>query len=135
MTIYALFGSGKAPTINATQELGKAIAYHVGQAFKAHDPAATKGVLRGSRIGTSCGRKQWYDTNAPESAEDMDPHTLLKFLYGNILEEIILFLAEEAGHSVEKRQATVELDGIVGHDAIIDGTLVDVKSASGRAMG
>src|SRR5690606_39199594 len=38
---------------------------------------------------------------------------------------------EEAGHKVEGRQDEQEIEGIKGHrDAVIDGTLVDVKSAS-----
>lgn len=43
----------------------------------------------------------------------------------------MLFLAELAGHEVKGRQDEQEISGIKGHrDAIIDGTLVDVKSAS-----
>lgn len=44
---------------------------------------------------------------------------------------MVLFLADLAGHTVEARQSEVELNGVKGHiDAIIDGWLVDVKSAS-----
>jgi len=47
------------------------------------------------------------------------------------LEELLLFLAEQSGHSVTARQEEVVINGVVGHiDAIIDGRLVDVKSAS-----
>ena len=54
-----------------------------------------------------------------------------KFLYGDVLEVLLLFLSKEAGHSVEDYQKGVEEDGVKGSiDAIIDGTLVDVKSAS-----
>lgn len=133
--IYSLFGSGKEPSKENIDELGKVIAYHVAEAFKKYDPAGRKGMLRASRIGSHCDRKQWYDTNTPEDAEDLEPHVRFKFLYGNILEEIVLFLAEEAGHTVAKRQAEVEVDGVLGHiDGIIDGTLIDVKSANSRGM-
>lgn len=55
----------------------------------------------------------------------------LRFLYGDILEILLLWLAKQAGHSVESSQDSVELDGVHGHiDAIIDGELVDVKSCS-----
>lgn len=57
--------------------------------------------------------------------------TYFKFLYGDVIEALLLFLAKEAGHSVEQQQAEVEVEGVKGHiDAIIDGVLVDVKSAS-----
>lgn len=55
----------------------------------------------------------------------------MKFLYGDVIEQLLLFLAKEAGHSVEQEQAEVEVNGVKGHiDAIIDGVVVDVKSAS-----
>jgi hypothetical protein len=55
----------------------------------------------------------------------------MKFLYGDILEAIALFLAKEAGHEVSHEQAEVECDGVLGHiDAVIDGHVVDVKTAS-----
>lgn len=92
-------------------------------------------TLRMSNFGTKCDRKLWYSVNIPEKAETLPPHARLKFLYGDIIEELILSLAEEAGHTVEGRQDTLELEGIVGHrDAIIDGMLVDVKSANSRSF-
>lgn len=55
----------------------------------------------------------------------------LKFLYGDILETLLLWLAKQAGHSVKAQQDSVSLDGVQGHiDADIDGVLVDLKSAS-----
>lgn len=40
-------------------------------------------------------------------------------------------LAQAAGHKVEGQQETLDINGIKGHrDAIIDGMLIDVKSAS-----
>ena len=59
----------------------------------------------------------------------------MKFLFGHLLEEMLLFLAAEAGHTVAGRQDRLEIDGVPGHgDAIIDGMLVDVKSASTMAF-
>ena len=52
-------------------------------------------------------------------------------MFGDILEELLLFLAKEAGHTVTGQQDTLSISGVNGHrDAIIDGRLVDVKSAS-----
>jgi hypothetical protein len=59
------------------------------------------------------------------------PATRLKFLFGDILEELLLFLAKEAGHTVEREQTEIDVNGVKGHiDGIIDGRLVDCKSAS-----
>ena len=84
-----------------------------------------------SNFGQPCERKLWYSINKPELAEPLKPEVFVKFLYGDILEELLLFLAKEAGHTVEAEQERVEINGVSGRiDAIIDGHLVDVKSAS-----
>jgi hypothetical protein len=55
----------------------------------------------------------------------------IKFLIGHVTEAVVLFLARLAGHSVTREQEEVNLHGVSGHlDAVIDGDLVDVKSAS-----
>jgi hypothetical protein len=88
-----------------------------------------------SSIGTKCNRKLWYKKNKPNDAEALPVEARVKFLYGDILEELLLFFAEEAGHSVSGVQDRVELEGITGHrDAVIDGVVVDVKSASTRSF-
>ena len=85
--------------------------------------------LRMSNIGKP-DRQVWYELNkAPR--EKMSPNTYIKFLLGDIIEELFLFLAKEAGHDVQAEQKEIEIDGIKGRmDAIIDGVVVDVKSAS-----
>lgn len=88
------------------------------------------GGLRFSNLGKK-DRQLWYEWKMPENGEKMSSKTFLKFLYGDFYELILLFLAKEAGHSVEQEQQEIEVDGIKGHiDAIIDGVVVDVKSAS-----
>jgi hypothetical protein len=90
--------------------------------------------LRPSNIGQPCDRKLWYSINTPEDAEDFQPVAKFKFLYGHILEALVLFLAAEAGHKVEGCQEKVGIAGVEGsRDAIIDGVLVDVKSANSRS--
>lgn len=93
-----------------------------------------KPALRMSNLGTPCERKLWYSINTPEDGEPLSPKAKLKFLFGDILEELLLFLAEEAGHEVEGLQDTLEYEGLTGHrDAVIDGVTVDVKSANARS--
>ena len=86
--------------------------------------------LRMSNIGRPL-RQLWY-----ESKNTSDPHvvsgsTQIKFLYGHILEEIVLMLVRMAGHEVTSEQKEVNVSGITGHmDCKIDGEVVDVKTAS-----
>lgn len=88
-------------------------------------------TLRMSNLGTPCVRKLWFSINTPEVGESLRPETKLKFLYGDILEDLLLTLAEAAGHEVTGQQDELEISGIKGHrDAVIDGVTVDVKSAS-----
>lgn len=92
-------------------------------------------ALRMSNAGEKCVRKLWYRTNSPEKAEPLPGFTRLKFLIGDVHGLVIPQLAEQAGHKVEGLEEEVEFAGVKGHiDAIIDGTLVDVKSANSRSM-
>jgi len=70
--------------------------------------------LRMSNIGRPL-RQLWY-----ESKNTSDPHvvsgsTQIKFLYGHILEEIVLMLVRMAGHEVTSEQKEVNVSGITGH--------------------
>mgnify|MGYP003108473895 FL=1 len=91
-----------------------------------------KSYLRMSNIGRE-DRKLWYEINSEPVQHP--PEMLLKFFYDNIVEALLLFLAAEAGHTVEDEQKEVELKGIKGHiDAKIDGCIIDIKSASNRGF-
>lgn len=87
--------------------------------------------LRLSSWDAPCERQTYYKINYPHLVEDLPPNVRLKFLIGDISEEVILFLAKAAGHEVTGEQDTLEFAGVTGHrDGIIDGHLVDTKSAS-----
>jgi hypothetical protein len=86
-------------------------------------------TLRMSNIGKG-DRQLWYDKRYGNE-EKLAPHTVFKFLYGDIIESLLLFLARVSGHDVKDRQAEVAVGPVKGHiDANIDGVTVDVKSAS-----
>ena len=90
-----------------------------------------RGNLRLSGIGKP-DRQIWYDVNKPLEDNQLKPSTRIKFLYGYILEELLLLCASVAGHKVTEQQKEVVLGGVKGHqDSMIDGVLVDCKSASG----
>lgn len=93
-----------------------------------------KGTLRMSNLGKP-DRQLWYSVNHPELEEPMPAEAFMKFAFGDIIELLLLFLAEASGHKVEGTQDEQDIDGVKGHrDAVIDGTVVDAKSASSYAF-
>ena len=93
-------------------------------------------TLRMSNVGQPCKRKLWYYVNLPTTVEsELTPSTLLKFFYGDIIETLVIQLAKAAGHDVQGEQDEVTVEGIKGHrDCVIDGMVVDVKSASSMSF-
>ncbi len=90
-----------------------------------------RATLRMSNAGKPCEKQLHYEVNSPEKGEPLRPETYMKFLFGDTIEVLLLFLVELSGHTVEGTQDTQEIEGIKGHrDAVIDGVVVDVKSAS-----
>lgn len=126
--IYALFTKPKPFDESNVEAFGKRLATHISNRISDEKSSDS---LRMSNLGTPCDRKLWYTVNKPEAAEALPPEVRFKFLYGDILEELVLFLAKEAGHEVDGAQDTLSIGGVKGHrDAIVDGVVVDVKSAS-----
>jgi len=91
--------------------------------------------LRMSNIGRK-SRQLWFDIRAEDTqSENIPAHVFIKFLYGHLLEEIVLFLIRLSGHSVTNEQKEVTVNGIKGHmDCVIDGEVVDIKTASSYAF-
>lgn len=135
--IYHVLDHTKDHESNADWATGAStrIAEELVRASDKRDKPREKGKLWASDLGKQCLRQHWYNFNAPEYGDKLEGNTKFKFLYGNILEETVLYFAEEAGHTVTHQQERVEteIDGwtISGRiDAVIDGVLVDVKSTS-----
>ncbi len=85
--------------------------------------------LRLSNIGRT-DRYLWNHFNGTDG-EKLLPHTYIKFMYGHLIEEMLLFLTRMAGHTVTDEQKVCKVEGVVGHmDCKIDGVVTDVKSAS-----
>jgi hypothetical protein len=133
--IYNLVNTGKK---KPDQEALFALGSTVMDAVKRQLWMATSdmpGRLRMSNIGKPCSRSLWYDVNGDDKVESLSPETRLKFMIGDIVEALVVYLAKEAGHSVTDQQAEIEMEGIKGHiDCVIDDELVDIKSASSFAM-
>ena len=90
--------------------------------------------LRMSQIGKP-DRQLWYELKSPVEPAPIDGQTKLKFIMGDILEALLILLTDLSGHKVTEQQKEVEIDGVKGHkDCRIDGTVVDIKSASSYAF-
>ena len=73
---------------------------------------------------------QWFAYNGYRG-ERIKPHTLIKFMYGHMIEEMLLFLVRLTGHDVTDEQKEVSVGGVKGHmDCKIDGIVTDVKSTT-----
>ena len=100
--------------------------------FLYETPRANKN-LRLSVIGRP-DRQLWYDINEPNE-KPLSSSLRIKFLYGYLLEELLILLSSVAGHEVTHQQKEVTVEGIKGHqDCMIDNFLIDMKSASWRSF-
>jgi hypothetical protein len=130
--VYGLFSGDYTPSINRTANLDD-MSYDIVQAVITSLETAGKpreSYLRMSNIGKP-DKQLWYEHQKDVAKEELRPDTYIKFLYGHIIEALLLFLVKEAGHEVTHEQAEVEIDNVKGHmDAMIDGIPVDVKSTS-----
>lgn len=94
------------------------------------EPQGDKRNLRMSNIGRQ-DRFLWNVVNNQQPVEELKPYTYVKFLYGHLIEEMLLFLTRVAGHEVTDEQKRCEVNGIKGSmDCKIDGVVTDVKSVS-----
>ena len=130
--IYALMESKDAdPSVDVEAEIEK-----FGEGVKAlmrtefgREKREDNRRLRLSNIGRT-DKYLWNHFNGTEG-EELQPHTYIKFMYGHLIEEMLLFLTRMAGHTVTDEQKVCNVEGIVGHmDCKIDGVVTDVKSAS-----
>lgn len=131
--IYNVMRKGQEPS----EENLKILADNIVEALRTSLTSPLKqreNYLRMSSIGRP-DRQVYYDVKDPGEGEEIPPHTLIKFLYGDLIEELVLFLTREAGHKVTEEQKEVTLDGVKGHiDCYIDDVLIDVKSTSKYAF-
>ena len=85
--------------------------------------------LRLSSVGKP-DLQQWYSYQG-WSGEKLKPHTLVKFMYGHLIEEFLLMLVRMTGHEVTDEQKEVSVGGVKGHmDCKIDGVVTDIKSTT-----
>jgi len=123
--------TGSIQNRDALQKFANAVYQSARRSLSEEDnKQRSKKNLRMSQIGKP-DRQLWYDMQENIEVENLSGQTKLKFLYGEILEALVILLTEVSGHEVSEEQKEVEVQGIKGHkDCRIDGLLVDIKSAS-----
>jgi hypothetical protein len=130
--IYKLAEGALAPSPDSNYTVSASYGKWFDKEEKVREPK----VLYFSEVGDPCVRKLWYKYNKPELATPIDGNLRIKFFYGDMLEELVLGLARDAGHEVTDQQKRVVYDAGDGWivrgriDAIIDGVPVDVKSVT-----
>ena len=91
--------------------------------------------LRMSNIGKPL-RQLYFDMKENKvEPTNTSPFLSIRFLYGHLLEEILLFLVKLSGHTVTDEQKEISVNNIKGHmDCKIDGEVIDIKTASNFAF-
>ena len=127
--IYGLGGWTRSIALNLGQNIG------ISANKRFSKPQEPRGYLSLSSVGTPCKRKLWYKVNQPALGEPLSANLLLRFFYGDMIEELVLAMVRASGHKLEGSQDRLDVHGIRGHrDCIIDGMTVDVKSCSSYAF-
>lgn len=126
-----LFGKGAILDGANLLDFSKALAENTARRFQEYSEER-KPYLRLSNVGKPL-RQLWFEIRGGPG-EPLTAQTKLKFLYGDILEDLAILLAREAGHDVKDLQKEVSVDGVLGSiDCVVDGYLLDVKSCSSRS--
>ena len=127
---------GKGKSLNLSEETIEQFGESMKEVLRHWSTPNPRSVetLRMSNIGRP-NRQLWFDMKTEQQAQEIPPSTFIKFLYGHMLEEVVLLLVKLAGHTVSDEQKNVKIKGIEGHmDCVIDGEVIDVKTASGYAF-
>lgn len=137
--IHAVFTEEHIIDQKNLDELGKNVKEVVKEAIESANEKRTP-CLRMSNIGKP-DRQLWYELNQGDPSKVLafgeddvftpDPTLLMKFLFGHIIEQLLIFFIKESGHTLSHEQEELEINGILGHtDGCIDGVPMDIKSAS-----
>lgn len=129
--IYNLVGGNDGISDLLTSNMGADIANAIKRSLARQEYRG----LRLSGLGPSCPKALWHRVNTPDLAEPLPAYAKIKYCYGHIIEHLIIGLAKAAGHEVTGEQDEISVDGIIGHrDCVIDGCIVDIKSAATRSF-
>jgi hypothetical protein len=119
-----------------TDALSKSLSADISERLRSNlGEAKSPAKLRLSKMGPTCPKALWCSIRNPSEAQPLEPWAEIKYSYGHVLEALLITLAKASGHEVTGEQDELVVDGISGHrDCVIDGYVVDVKSASSRSF-
>jgi len=127
--IMNMIDEGYKPDAKNLEEFVCSIDYAVRRQMDP-DKRERDSYLRMSNLGKP-DRQLYYEINGGVDKELLSADTRLKFLWGDIVEALLVYLVKESGHEVTDEQAELEIEGVLGHmDLSIDGVPTDIKSAS-----
>jgi len=88
-------------------------------------------TLRMSNLGKGM-RALYYDLKEENPPNQIySAENRVRFLIGDLLEQLFIFFIKEAGHELSSEQLELEIDGVLGHpDGVVDGVPLDIKTAS-----
>ena len=93
---------GEGESLDVSEEVLEEFGNSMKEALRhwANPSPRVKETLRMSNIGKPL-RQIWFDMKSEtEDPQKIAPHLFIKFLYGHLLEELVLFLVKLAGHEV-----------------------------------
>ena len=127
--IYALLDSlTEGNELNISEETYEEFGKEMADALRhwaTPQDRTSKETLRMSNIGKP-ERRLWYDAHTQsDTTEKLQPNVQIKFLYGHLLEVLVLFFVKLSGHKLTDMQKEITVNGIKGHmDCKIDGEVV-----------
>ncbi len=138
---------GEALANETPMEVAVTMGNRLRKAMNREDRARKPNVLFPAELGHPCDRKTWYDFHydpaTMKPVEEIGPSTKIKFMYGDMVESLIIPLAKASGHTVDMVDETVQWQFPVNGndwwtvrgrvDMRIDGKIVDVKSMAARS--
>ena len=104
--IYKVVGDlGQGKPLNITEEQYESFGKFMEHALRdwSSPRAKQRPTIRMSNVGKPL-RQLWFDMNSEKEPTGVPAPTMIKFLYGHILERLVLFLVEIAGHQVTDEQ-------------------------------
>ena len=128
--IYTLMETKEIPEGVSLEEECERFGREMGELLLSQlQPEADNRGLRLSQIGRP--DRQIYNLHNSVGSEQFGGPTYIKFLYGHLVEAMVLALTRISGHAVTDEQKVCYVEGVKGHmDCRIDGVLTDVKSCS-----
>ena len=110
--IYKVINGEVSVDDNLYNELAQDIAHTIRNRLSDTEPV--RKTLGLSSVGKPL-RKLWYDFHSDIELVKPTPSMRLKFLFGDIIEDLLLWLVKVSGHTVTDRQREVNCCGVTGH--------------------